>query len=304
MVSCASRYTLLMIVLGCLTACGQAPQATSPTMPAPPRRSASTTTALPGTLGARRATTTPTRPTAAPIPTFLPEHRVSITLNGRMWWLTQPVGIAPMAVQGTAGILWIHFPLMRRFPAPYDIGEPQPINPFFVMYTPLAGSGDDLDATGYRITTLPSDLDSAVRHVVAIAALEQNRFLLVSYRLCQGCQNGGTQEFWRVDPQQYGQPESLVSLLELPGEGGGHFLTFAVGLRWLFWSESDINVLHSDPPFQNTRSVLLDTRDGSQRSVDVGDPSGVEGAYWDRDGKLHVILRQSHNEHIVDLGNR
>ncbi len=64
------------------------------------------------------------------------KHRVSITLHGRTWWLTQPEGIAPIAAQGTDGILWIYFPLMRRFPASDPTDEPRPLTDFFIMYNP------------------------------------------------------------------------------------------------------------------------------------------------------------------------
>jgi hypothetical protein len=293
----ASRYGLLLVVLGCLTACGRVQEAAAPTMSVPARLSASTATAAPRPLDSTattspravdtgQATSIPAGPTATPLPTFLPEHRVSITLRGRTWWLNQPDGIAPMVAQGTDGVLWMYFPYTRRFPDSDPTGEPRPLTDYFIMYTPLAGSGDDLGATSYRIATLPSELDTAVRHLVSLSAIEQNRFLLISYRLCQGCQNGATQEFWRVDPQHYGQPASFISVLERPGAGGGHFVTFAVGPRWLFWSESDLNV--SNASVQVTDAFLLDLRDGTKRSISL-----TIRRVWDRPSGMRMACSAS-----------
>jgi hypothetical protein len=299
------NYAALVILLGCLAACGQAPQAAAPTpapppIPSPIRQAASTAT--PRAIDTSRTPSPSAAPTAAPIPmpTFLPEQRISITLNARRWWISQPVGVAPIATQGTGGILWIAFPFMRVVPPPIGTGDLQPLTAFFIMYTPLAGSGDDLGATGYRIATLPSDEDDMGRRLVSLSPLEQNRFLLVSYRQCRDCQNGGTLEFWRVDPAQYGQPESFVAVAELPGEGGGHFVAFASSPRWLIWNASDLNDPDSTSASQAHQVFLLDLHTGRRRAVALDAPYGVEQAQWNADGTFHLTMRQTHIQQRLD----
>jgi hypothetical protein len=237
-------------------------------------------------------------PTTAPQPTFLPEQRISITLSGRTWQLAQPVGVAPLVAQGSAGILWIAFPYMRAVALPTGDGVPRPLDAYFVMYTPLTEPGDDLDA-GYRIAPLWSETDNAVRSPIALTPLEHNRFLLISQRLCRGCQNGGTLEFWRIDPAQYGQPESFVSILELPNEGGGHFLTFASSPRWLMWSAVDLPDLKPATPTKPGAVELLDLQSGQRRSIPIDEPYGVERAEW-RDGQFHLTMRQTQHYIVLD----
>jgi hypothetical protein len=188
---------------------------------------------------------------------------------------------------------------MRVVAPPGGDGVPRPLDAYFVMYTPLTERGDDLSA-GYRIAPLASETDDATRALVALAPLEHNRFLLMSRRLCQSCQNGGTLEFWRVDPAQYGQPESFVLLLELPGEGGGHFLTFASSPRWLIWSAVDLADLDLATPARRGEVNLLDVQSGRQRSIAIDEPYGVEQAEWGADGRFHLTMRQTQHRYVLD----
>jgi hypothetical protein len=222
-----------------------------------------------------------------------------MTLNGHTWHLAQPVGVAPLVAQGSAGILWIAFPQMRVVAPPHGDGVPRPLDAYFVMYTPLSEPGDDL-GIGYRIAPLASETDDATRSLVALTPLEHNRFLLVSRRLCQDCQNGGTLEFWRIDPSQYGQPESFVSILELPNEGGGHFLTFAISPRWLIWSAVDLPDLDLATPAKQSEVNLLNVQSGRQRSIAIDEPYGVEQAQWDTDGRFHLTMRQTHHRFVLE----
>ena len=239
-----------------------------------------------------------TSPAAAPLPTFLPEQRISITLSGRTWHLAQPVGVAALVAQGSDGILWIAFPHMRVVAPPLGDGQARPLDAYFVMYTPLT-EGDDLDA-GYRIALLASETNDAQRSLIALTPLEHNRFLLVSQRLCQGCQNGGTLEFWRVDPALYGQPESFMSLLELPGEGGRHFLTFASSPRWLLWSAVDMQALDPATLTKQGEVHLLDLQSVRQQSIAIDEPYGVEQAQWGTDGRFHLTMRQTQHLYLLD----
>lgn len=66
-----------------------------------------------------------------------------------------------------------------------------------------------------------------------LAAATPTAALLVSQRLCPVCQNSSVAPFWQTGHSPRGQPEALVSLLELPGAGGWHFLTFASSPRWV-----------------------------------------------------------------------
>ena len=297
------RYTMwvmLLLFLSSLAACGQARDLAAPTVaPLPitrPTAHIAPTVTLTGVL-----TPTPLAiaPTAAPQPTFLPEQRVSIVLNGRAWHLPQPVGVAPLIAQGNAGILWLAFPYAKVVAPPEGDGIPRPLDAYFVMYTPLTEPGDDLDAGGYRIAPLWSETDDATRSLVALTPLEHNRFLLVSRRLCQGCQNGGTLEFWRIDPAHYGQPESFVSILELPGEGGGHFLTFAISPRWLLWSAVDLPDLDPVAPARQGEVGLLDFESGRRHIIPIEEPYGAEQAEWGADGRFHQYLLDPSNQHIT-----
>ena len=298
----AMQSLLLLTLLSSLTACGQATSLAAPTIvlaPVVPPRSQSTPIAAPQAV----ATPTPpaaASPAAAPMPTFLPKQRISVTLNGRTWHLAQPVGVAPLVAQGSAGILWIGFPLMRVAAPPAGDGQPRPLDAYFVMYTPLTEPGDDLGAAGYRIAPLASETDDAARSLIALASLEHNRFLLVSRRLCQGCQNGGTLEFWRIDPAQYGQPESFVSLIELPDEGGGYFLTFAISPRWLMWSAADLADLNPATPARHGAVNVLDLQSGHRRSITIDEPYGVEQAQWGPDGRFHLTMRQTQHLYVLD----
>jgi hypothetical protein len=200
-----TRRWLLLTFFSGLAACGQAPGLAAPPI-APPSVTLPTVHNAPTVAPTAVLRPTPpalAAPTVARPPTFLPEQRVSITLNGRAWHLAQPVGVAPLVAQGSAVILWIAFPQMRVVAPPTGDGVPRPLDAYFVMYTPLTERSDDLDADGYRIAPLWSETDDATRSLVALTPLEHNRFLLVSRRLCQGCQNGGTLEFWRIDPARY-----------------------------------------------------------------------------------------------------
>ena len=216
-----------------------------------------------------------------------------MTLSGDAvnWRSLQP-GEAPpsfnsvMAILNRTGLLKIEFPSFNRQAAPagdYKLWfQDRVLSKPALLFT-LPGTEPQINSSGNT------------RYVIQLAGGDSNNFLVTCLLTVPGAQNGGTVEFWWIDPVAL----THKLLLAGPATGGGRFSIYSRNNRWLFWNQSELM-----PPalveVGNVRSVLVDLQSGRQREIKLSGNNQPEVVRWEADGRLHYRLQGETTERVFD----
>lgn len=254
----------------------------------------------------------PATPTALPrivtevsSPTVVPQEVFTFTTGMRgdtvvgvktVWQMWQPKGIKPMWAEGERGVLWVRFPAMLTNEAIVRWGlSSRPAGDYAVMYTPLRPGGGDLSQGAQTIAMEPGNGQEGDVRPTALEVVTGERFLLKTYTLQDGAQNGGTNRTVWIEPQT-GTTKELVAAKT----DGGSFLTEARDDRWLFWNRYENNAAGSGPLMKNAYAYLVDLQTGTAREVKFGGENWTEDAQWQPDGTLRFTLARNGGIYSLD----
>jgi hypothetical protein len=248
----------------------------------------------------------PTVFAAVESPTVLPEERFTLALaelptqvgvNWRMW---QPQGVRPLVAVGTHGILWVRFPALVTNAATEEWGlHPHPAGDFTVLYTRLRAEGGDLAQGAQPVMHLQGriydqnyglEMDQRPTMLDAVA---DDHFLLRTYALPDGAQNGGPERIMLLDPLN-----GTVTEIASGSNGGGRFFTVAHNYRWLFWNRYAIDP--SGAGMTDVAAGLVDLQTGQERDVHLGGENWTADVTWQADGKLHFQRGRDDGWYVLD----
>lgn len=275
---------LLLIALLALSACGRVEPGTGDAA----QEATAVSTAAEITSSPDR--TAPPSEGAPLAVTPVPVAAQPVALNGVSWTLPQPEGVQPLAAANAAGVLWVRFPQLVTTEGTARSGMP-PIatDDYALLWTPWRAEGGALEVDAREVGRLPSLHTDGVQTITALAPAGERLFWAMTYALPESAQNGGRVRVLQLDPER----NELRELLQLRGEGGGHFTRSAFNERWLFWNSSDVDVPRG-------QALLLDLVSGEQRPVDLGGANWTSAAAWQADGRLLVTRADDGSQAVVD----